>query len=391
MSFQRRALFGTERIFCATGLLLSVLLVAVGAAAGTRPAAEFLSPTGSPPVYVFRAGTDSKAIRSFDASKSKIRLAGFGITKVDAVRSKMRQTGSDVLIELAENSSLRVINTTTAALSDETFQVELDRAGLVQTFADEFDEFSWYAEGLEPTRRGGGRWKTNFGYQGVHEIGSRTLKNNGEQQIYSDPGFRGTGKEPIGLNPFRVREGVLEIVADRAPESIRPHIWNYQYTSGLITSKHSFAQLYGVFEMRARLPKGQGFWPCFWLLSHEGWPPEIDILEVLGHKPDELHTAWHSKATGQHTAKGMATHVPDTSADFHTYTVEWQRDEIRWYFDNVEVWRAPTPADMHKAMYILANLTVGGGWPGNPDAKTPFPSVMAIDWIRAYMRAPSPQ
>jgi len=43
-----------------------------------------------------------------------------------------------------------------------------------------------------------------------------------------------------------------------------------------------------------------------------------------------------------------------------------------------------TPADMHKEMYMLANLAVGGYWPGVPDASTEFPAHMLIDHVRAY-------
>jgi beta-glucanase (GH16 family) len=41
-------------------------------------------------------------------------------------------------------------------------------------------------------------------------------------------------------------------------------------------------------------------------------------------------------------------------------------------------------------MYILVNLAVGGpgSWPGPPDATTPFPAVMQVDYVRAYQ---SPQ
>ena len=32
----------------------------------------------------------------------------------------------------------------------------------------------------------------------------------------------------------------------------------------------------------------------------------------------------------------------------------------------------------------MANLAIGGGWPGSPNASTVFPNVMEIDYIRAY-------
>ena len=44
---------------------------------------------------------------------------------------------------------------------------------------------------------------------------------------------------------------------------------------------------------------------------------------------------------------------------------------------------------MNTPMYMIANLAVGGAWPGNADASTPFPANMNIDWIRAYSSMPS--
>ena len=158
-------------------------------------------------------------------------------------------------------------------------------------------------------------------------------------------------------------------------------------TSGLITSRDTFSQRYGVFEVRARVPKGRGLWSCIWLLpAAGGWPPEIDILEILGDRPTTLVTTWHSAASGEHTMGPVATEIPDASADFHTYAIDWDADQIRWYFDGFEVAHAQTPADMHVPMYLLMNLAVGGNWPGSPDTNTQFPAALSIDWIRAYQR-----
>jgi len=46
--------------------------------------------------------------------------------------------------------------------------------------------------------------------------------------------------------------------------------------------------------------------------------------------------------------------------------------------------KAPTPADLHSPMYMIANLAVGGYWPGMVDSTTPFPSSFKIDYIRVY-------
>jgi beta-glucanase (GH16 family) len=351
-----------------------------------------VKPYGKLYVFEIRRAVGDKIIDGYDVQRGdKIRLVDFGLTDFNTVRGMMQQVENDVQLKLPGGQILWILRTQIASLDPSRFQLELDRRGLVPTFADEFNEFSWYAEGLEDRPSGGGTWRSNFGYAPLQHRGSRTLGSNGEMQVYSDRGFRGTAAATLGIDPFRIVNGTLEIIGDKAPEHVKPFIYNYEYTSGLITTQFSFSQVYGVFEMRARLPHGRGLWPTFWLLPKDrSWPPEIDIFEILGQEPTVLHTNAHSKATGTHTNAAEVIRVADMSADFHTYTVDWQKDEIRWYFDGVEVARAPTPADMHKPMYILANLAIGGNWVGRPDKSTHFPAILTIDWIRAYRRGTGP-
>ena len=39
---------------------------------------------------------------------------------------------------------------------------------------------------------------------------------------------------------------------------------------------------------------------------------------------------------------------------------------------------------MNEPMYMIANLAVGGYWPGMVNSTTPFPAQMKIDYIHAY-------
>ena len=99
-----------------------------------------------------------------------------------------------------------------------------------------------------------------------------------------------------------------------------------------------------------------------------------------------IYASAHTKASNEHTAAGVDVPAMDLSKDFHRYAVEWQKEQIRWYLDGVEIGRTSTPPDMDKPMYLLANLAVGGDWAGEPDSSTHFPGILAIDWIRAYRR-----
>jgi len=262
----------------------------------------------------------------------------------------------------------------------------LNRDGLTQTFVDEFDSLRNYVEDAK-TRKGSGIWRRNFGYTwcAIDDVKNHSLIWNNEEQLYVDPTFAGDSGKPLGLEAASVKDGILHITATKAPADAP---YGYKYYSALLTSEPSFSQTYGVFEIRAKLPKGKGLWPAFWLLPiSKKWPPEIDVMEVLGDKITEYHTTLHSKASGKHEMKNFPPHAtPDLSTEFHTYTVDWGPKEIVFYFDDAEVARAPTPADMHQPFYMLINLAVGGKWPGSPDASTVFPATMEVDWVRVWRR-----
>ncbi len=240
-----------------------------------------------------------------------------------------------------------------------------DGRPIVLTFSDEFDVF-------RPLGTRGGVWRTTYG-DGTHQgLDRRSLPTNGELELYVDPSV-------YGLNPFSVRNGVLEIIAEPAPPELVPRLNNYRFTSGLITTQPSHSQTYGYFEIRAKLPRGKGLWPAFWLLpADQTWPPEIDVMESIGD-PTHVYMTSHSRGI---EAKSLEARISDN--EFHTFAVSWDRNELIYYIDGREAARERTPPDMHKPMFMLANLGVGGTWPGNPDATTHFPAIYAIDYIRAY-------
>lgn len=44
--------------------------------------------------------------------------------------------------------------------------------------------------------------------------------------------------------------------------------------------------------------------------------------------------------------------------------------------------KAPSRWALNQPMFVILNLAVGGNWGGNPNAFTPFPAKMIVDWIR---------
>ena len=246
-----------------------------------------------------------------------------------------------------------------------------DGRPLQVTFADEFTSF-------RPWTGRSGVWRTMYGNGKKTDIGQRTLANNKEVQVYVDAEMVDDHGRRIGLNPFSVRGGVLNITANRVGPETAGRLRGYRFISGVISSQPSFSQRYGYFEMRARTPTGKGLWPAFWMLPADmSWPPEIDVMENIGN-PTKVYQTTHSKVRKK---QGKEVRV---LPGWHTYAVAWDAKNVVFYIDGREVQRQTTPGDMHKPMFMVANMAMGGSWAGVPDASTRFPATYEIDYIRAY-------
>ncbi|WP_304634554.1 glycoside hydrolase family 16 protein [Pseudoalteromonas sp.] len=256
---------------------------------------------------------------------------------------------------------------------------------------------------------------------------------NNEKQCYTD------SKD----NAF-VENGILNIVALPAEEgATKP------YTSARLNTRYKADFKYGRFEMRAKLPSGQGAWPAFWMMPTDevygGWPRsgEIDIVEAVNLKvptDDGLEsniygTLHYGKEWPNNDQSGKAytfDQASNPADDFHTYAIEWQEGEIRWYVDDylyatqrksellynasgealalkhkgwyseyfdqttgelTTFWDA-SPYDQE--FYLILNFAVGGDWPENVNATgidtSAFENGQAfeIDYVRVYECAQNP-
>lgn len=217
--------------------------------------------------------------------------------------------------------------------------------------------------------------------------GGRTNASNREMQYYVDP-RPGADMEVMGApTPFSIEGGSLVIRARLARKTDEAWRTGLRYTSGLLTTAKSFSFTYGYAEIRTRVPRGRGLWSAFWLARVDrSWPPEIDIMEVLGHDTRTNFVTAHTTGfLGFASRSQIRIATPDLAEGFHTYGVKWTPEELVWYFDGHAVSNMPTPWDMHGPMYLIVNLAVGGSWPGAPDTTTPFPADLRVDRIRVFL------
>ena len=248
------------------------------------------------------------------------------------------------------------------------------RAGMQLSFGEE------YSTSLLPDAPGETVWNTTF------PGNLRWLASNGEKQIYLDRDFRGADGTDAGVNPFSIANGSLTITANRTPAAELANVYNQPYTSGMINSAKNAEFKYGYIEFRADFPGGKGLWPALWLRSSDSSvQSEIDVVEFLGHLPNSLFQTVHSSDGVVH--KVVRQNVSDLSAGMHTYGVDWQPDRITFYLDGKAMGSMATPASTKIPMYLIANMAVGGTWPGNPDPNTSFPAEMQIDYIRVWQDA----
>lgn len=141
--------------------------------------------------------------------------------------------------------------------------------------------------------------------------------------------------------------------------------------------------LYGFFEVRCKVPAAYlGPWCGPWMWSgfnYDLTKPEIDICEYA-NGPRYYYASWTDTVrNGGDIATG------DLTTAYHTFGCRWQSDEIRWYFDGVEV-AVNTEHIPQQAMNIFIMLIVGG-FGGPPSPAEAFPCNFDVDYVKIWQEA----
>ena len=211
----------------------------------------------------------------------------------------------------------------------------------------------------------------------------------------------------------RVEDGHLVI------EAYKEEYEGAEYTSGRIHTSGKEDFLYGRFEVRAKLPRGQGTWPAIWMLPSnplvyatvcsepdnwqsdddcDAWPNsgEIDIMEHVGYQMNHIHGTVHTRAyywEMWEQRKGRIL-VDNVAEEFHVYSLEWSPDRIDVFVDDIlyftyinekaswEEWPFDQP------FHLILNIAVGGVWgrSGGPIDDSIFPQRMLVDYARVYKK-----
>ncbi|OUS29862.1 hypothetical protein A9Q98_05590 [Thalassotalea sp. 42_200_T64] len=256
----------------------------------------------------------------------------------------------------------------------------------------------------------------------THEVNCNGGGNNEKQCYTSSP-----------ENSY-IENGILKIAALHETGQTLP------YSSARLNTKNKADWKFGRFEIRAKSPLGQGSWPAIWMLptdnAYGSWPHsgEIDIFESvnLGVPLNDGSGALQTDVYGTlHYGKGWPNNVhtgqnytlpndENPADDFHTYAIEWEAGEIRWYVDDVlyetqlrsavtlnangyanglthKGWYTEVDGELvwdnapfDQRFHLLINFAVGGSWPENTNLGGVDPTAyhanntLEIDYVRVY-------
>ncbi|WLR46388.1 glycoside hydrolase family 16 protein [Halobacillus litoralis] len=333
-------------------------------------------------------------------------IKGNGWINASGVTISDSTFGGDLIIANGENILLEDIKVSGTVYINEDIQNEVSTVDadlnnvVVYDAADQASDWSlvWNDEFLAE-EIDSDKWTYDIGNWIVDENGEGVAAGwgNNEKEYYTDS----------SENSY-TEDGHLVIKAKKEEEPVTDEFGSYDYTSAKLKTKGLFSKKYGKFEAKMKLPEGQGFWPAFWMMPEDDvygpWPTsgEIDIMEAAGGDTSNIGGAIHygeEWPNNTYTAKDYHFPEGEDFRDYHTYSVEWEPGEIRWYVDGelyqtLNDWfskgenqgdKYAYPAPFDQEFYMILNLAVGGWYGGDPDETTEFPQALWKSTMCEYM------
>lgn len=164
----------------------------------------------------------------------------------------------------------------------------------------------------------------------------------------------------------------------------------HNWISGAITTNSTFK--HGYFESRIQVPRGGGLWPAFWIMSNDS-RNEWDILEIpdttniiyeYPHHVDNSTLRFVSGQNGGDSQYTAAEGAPDPYSGYVVYGLQWTSTDVTYWVNGVMTEHFAINGCGDSNMWVALNLAVGGSWPGPPNASTPNPARMNVDYVRIY-------
>jgi beta-glucanase (GH16 family) len=185
-----------------------------------------------------------------------------------------------------------------------------------------------------------------------------------------------------------VNNGTAKLVA-RKEQIKAPDGTFREYSGAFLSSRDAgkYHPLYGKYEMRARIPHGQGIATAFWLRHRNGSSTaEVDVMEIFhAQTPGNItHTLHFQKSLGLNVSKkSVPLEVPVVgTGGWHTFAVDIRpvvegddsqvvfkffvdgKETMKYTNTNASSW---TSVDKSAAWDIAVSQPVGGSYWGHPE------------------------
>ena len=174
--------------------------------------------------------------------------------------------------------------------------------------------------------------------------------------------------------------GALNIMPDQATTTCPGGVVR-NYSSGFVGTRETghYFPMYGRFEMRAKLPHGQGIWPAFWLRHRNGaGTAEVDVMEYFHSSvPGQTTATLHLDGRRNLSKKRPLLRDPDRHARVahlggghragpvrHPFTFSLDGVDYHSYVDTQHNWA--NGVDPKATWDIALNVAIGGDWLGDP-------------------------
>ena len=280
----------------------------------------------------------------------------------------------------------------------------LEKTGWTLTFADDFDG----------PRLKDRNWFTSY--------------RAGRKDWFARLGMPSRFEDPDAH--YVIEDGILKLRIDRdmphrakptapAVSSIQTSDYRIGATTNDVQRLDKFAQKYGWWEIRCRMPKGDGLHAAFWLvladplwqeytldnqrlgavagrsMNAKDYVVEIDIFEALGRCDNQIDFTIHFPVKldgGKYGQFGFNPKLPyDWSRSFHVYAMEWEEGRLTWYIDGQKFWTYSGPTPQKEMQILLGQYQLGGhpkfaGWLNPTPDNLPYPRDFEIDYVRVYKK-----
>ncbi|KAJ6469174.1 glycoside hydrolase family 16 protein [Mycena vitilis] len=229
------------------------------------------------------------------------------------------------------------------------------------------------------------------------------------------PGSASNGE----LETYTAGTGNVHLSGDGQLYIIPTHVDGKWYSGRLESNTAQSADTGGAMIVQAEVwvpnftgspAKFAGLWPAFWTKGNDfrssgvPWPRcgEWDILEVIDGLGDRNQGTLHFEdANGNHNGQ-FHSQVTYAGGQYHTWAIkvdlrngDWTQQKLTWFLDGTQFYQV-TGAMVGtfeqwvelawRDYYVILQMAVGGGYPGNPTAQTVsgFDSSMRVKYVAIY-------